>query len=144
MVPIRAIGFEIKSISNLIRRQIGKNTMMAKAEILTGMHGWIIGYLFENKDKDVFQRDFEVEFQIRRSTATGMLQRMEKNGLIIRTEVPWDARLKKLSLTQKAIDLHEKVMFEIDRLERTLAQGLTQDEIDTFFIIMAKLKKNIE
>ena len=63
------------------------------------MQGWIIGYLYQNRDKEVFQRDIQEQFSIRRSTVTGILQLMEKNGLITRSSVERDARLKKLELT---------------------------------------------
>ncbi len=32
----------------------------------TGMQGWIIGFLHRNEDRDMFQRDVEAEFNIRR------------------------------------------------------------------------------
>ena len=35
----------------------------------------------------MFQRDVEAEFNIRRSTATGILQLMEKNGFLLREPV---------------------------------------------------------
>ena len=51
---------------------------------------------------DIYQKDVEKEFQIRRSTATGTLQILEKNGFIRREPVKQDARLKKLVPTDKA------------------------------------------
>ncbi len=37
-----------------------------------------------NEGKEIFQKDIEAEFNIRRSTATGILKLMEKNGFINR------------------------------------------------------------
>src|SRR5690606_41099126 len=51
---------------------------------LTSMQGWIIGYLSKHKEQPVFQRDLEKQFNIRRATASGLLQLMERNGLLRR------------------------------------------------------------
>ena len=74
------------------------------------MQRWVIGYLSEHEGKDVFQRDLEEEFSVRRSTATGILQLMEKNELITREPVSHDARLKKLVLTPKAIEIQKRLL----------------------------------
>ena len=96
----KQIGFELRTVSHMIRRRIdeGANGM----DGVTGMQGWMIGYLYEHANtEETFQRDLEREFRIRRSTVTGILQNMEKNGFIVRESVEYDARLKKLTLTIK-------------------------------------------
>lgn len=139
------IGREIKILSNIIKRKIDSAAVFAQNQEVTGMHGWIIGYLYRNREQgDIFQRDIEAEFSIRRSTATGMLQLMEKNDLIIREAVNYDARLKKLVLTPKAIAIHEEVLRVMWDLEEQLALGLTKEEIEVFFATIRKMKANIE
>lgn len=139
------IGFEIRTLSNLIKRRIQNSSAISESNKLTGMHGFIIGYLYENLDKrEIFQRDIEAEFSIRRSTATGILQLMEKNNLITREPVDYDARLKKLVLTSKAIAIHESVTKEINEIEAQLTKGLTEEEINIFVATLEKLKRNIE
>lgn len=141
----RAIGFELKVLSNMIKRRISAIKATEHAEQLTGMQGWIIGYLYDRREvKDVFQRDVEADFTIRRSTATGILQLMEKNGLIYREPVSYDARLKKLVLTPKAISNHEATMKAIHQMENDIKSGLTEEEIEQFFSILDKIKKNVE
>lgn len=141
----RHIGFEIKTTSNMIRRFMSSNPVLADSDRLTGMHSWIIGYLYDESEKgDVFQRDIEANFTIRRSTASGILQLMEKNGLIIRESVDYDARLKKLVLTPKAKALHERVMREFDAIEARLSKDLTEAELNAFYSTMEKIRKNIE
>lgn len=111
----------------------------------TKMQSWITGYIHdESKNHDVFQRDIEKEFKIRRSTATGILQLMEKNGYINRLPVAHDARLKKLVITQKAIDLNEEIRKNINEFEEELSNCLTKEEQEMFFHITAKLRKKLE
>lgn len=109
----------------------------------TAYHGRIIGYLYGHRDTDVFQRDIENHFGIRRSTVTKVLQAMENNGLITRTAVLSDARLKKLSLTQKALDMHGHFREEIDNFEVMLSEGLTAEELESFFNITEKIYNNL-
>ena len=111
---------------------------------VTIMHGWIIGYLSHNSDHDIFQRDIEIRFSLRRSTVTGILQRMEKNELIRREAVSYDKRLKKIILTKKSIELHEQFSKTYDHLEVKLTEGIEQEELDAFFSIIEKMKYNVE
>lgn len=140
----RHIGGEIKQVSNLIKRRLDEKMARAGVESLTGMQGWIIGYLAARPEQDVFQRDVEQEFEIRRSTATGILQLMERKGLLRREPVAQDARLKKLVLTPQALAMHQQVMKQIHDFELTLYQGLTAQDVANFFDIMDKLKRNLE
>lgn len=145
MICKHVIGHEIKVLNNLIKRRIGNSKVIMETDKLTGTHGYMIGYIYNNRDKgDIFQRDLEEEFSIRRSTATGILQLMEKNDLILRESVDYDARLKKLVLTPKAIVVHEAVIKEFDKIEDELKNGLTKEELDVFFRIINKMKENIE
>lgn len=145
MLREKAIGFEIKTVSNLIKRNINCKLYRAnKLDQSTAMHGWIIGYLSHRPDQDVFQKDIEQEFSIRRSTATGLLQLMEKKGLIIREPVNYDARLKKIVLTQKAIEAHKMIEREMDMIDKKLESCLTKEELEEFFVIMEKLKSTLK
>ncbi len=143
MPKSRHLGFEIRTVNNLIKRYFEQHKPEEFKES-TGVHGWAIRYFYENRDKHIFQRDFETRFLIRRSTATNMLKLMEKNGLIKRETVAYDARLKKIVLTQKAIQIHKKATHNIERLETTLKSGITQEELTSFYRVLDKVKENLE
>lgn len=143
MVKKRTIGFEIRTLNNLIYRYVHQ-TRPEEVNDFTAVHGWAIRYFYENRENDVFQRDFENHFSIRRSTATRILQLMEKNELITRESVPYDARLKKIILTEKAIKMHMIIDSDIERLEKQLASGLTTEELTAFFQTLDKIKKNCD
>ena len=136
----RHVGGEIRVLSNLIKRCMDDGMPPET----TGMQGWIIGFLHRNEDRDMFQRDVEAEFNIRRSTATGILQLMEKNDLIHRVPVESDARLKKLVLTEKALDLHKMVEADRERTEEKLIQGIDKEELEVFRRVLKKMIQNME
>lgn len=138
------IGFQIRIVSNLIRREIDNSITDKFNTNITRIQGWIIDYINKNKDKDIFQKDIEEEFSIRRSTATIILKSMEKNNLITRNSVSYDARLRKIELTEKAIDINKNFRNIIDEFEEKIIQGLSKEELDTFFDILEKIKMNLE
>ena len=140
----RRIGLQLRLLSNLINRQINTGDVFKQMHELTGTHGYIVKYLMDHRDEEVFQRDIERTFSIRRSTASGILNLMEKNGLIKRESVQEDARLKKLVLTAKAIDLSNRITKELENKEQQMTKGLTEQELDTFLSVLGKIKANLE
>lgn len=140
----REIGHEIHAVSNLLGRKIEAEKRLRGMQDITPMQTWIVGYLHDHKDEDVFQKDIERDFTITRSTVTGILKLMEKNGLIYRLSVPEDARLKKLILTQRGEAMFQNVRSHIDKTEQMLAKGLSREEVETLFTLLEKIKRNLE
>ena len=138
------ICFNVRMLSNLIRRDVENSRNSMGLVLPKGINGWAISYFFENREKDIFQKDFETEFSIRRSTASNILKTMEQNGFIERKSVPYDARLKKIVLTDKAIKIHKNVIADIERREKILRKGICENEIDTFLNTLKKLSANME
>ncbi len=140
----RKLGFEIGRTSRLIKRYIDSDASRSYVEKMTGTHGWAVGYFYRNRHKDMFQKDFEQEFDIRRSTASSILSLMEKNGLITRESVPYDARLKKIVLTQKALEVQSYVDKNFARFEKTIQQNISDEELEVFFAVLDKINSNLE
>ena len=112
---------------------------------LTGMQFAIVSYIAkESATRDVFQKDLEQKFDIRKSTVTGILNTMERDGLLLRETVPYDARLRKMILTDKALQAKQNTEQVIDSVESQLSKGLTEEEITTFLSILEKISKNAE
>ncbi|MBR4116728.1 MAG: MarR family transcriptional regulator [Clostridia bacterium] len=138
------IGFKVRMLANIIRRDVERGKSELGINLPKGINGWAISYFYNNSDRDIFQKDFEAEFSIRRSTASNILKTMEQNGFINRVSVESDARLKKIVLTEKAVNIHKAVLSNINDREKRLRKGLTEDEINTFLKIADKLMANLE
>lgn len=138
------IGHEIMMFSNLIKRYMNANASAHHIEEITGMQALMIKYIYNHYSQEIFQRDIEKKFNVRRSTATGMLQLLEKKGLIERTSVSYDARLKKLKLTPKAIENHLIIEKGIEDFETKMRQGLSEEEINFFLKTIRKIRSNID
>ena len=141
--PARSVKKEFMSLSNLIRREMDASRLKRGLPV-TAMHGFIIGYLHKNSGRDVFQKDIEEAFSYRRSTASTVLGLMEEKGLIERVGVPYDARLKKLVLTEKALEIvaaHEEDSAEVDA---RMVRGIPDEELEKFFSVLDKIIDNLK
>ena len=74
------IGYENKRLENELHSRMAAYRASVGGEDLTMMQCWIIRFLYEHEEEEVYQRDIEAEFSIARSTATGILKLMEKKG----------------------------------------------------------------
>ncbi|MBR5223991.1 MAG: MarR family transcriptional regulator [Clostridia bacterium] len=138
------IGFNIRRLSNYIKRDIEKSSVSQKIDLPKGVNGWAIGYFYENREKQIFQRDFENRFSIRRSTASNILKTMEQNGFIKRVSVENDARLKRIILTDKAVKIHQDIMNDITNREERMRKGFSDNEIDAFLSMINRFITNLE
>lgn len=135
-------GRVIGMVSNQIKRRLD-NTILN--DTLTGMQGRFLHFILTySAEHDVFQKDLEEEFNLRRSTATGILQLMEKGGLLYRESVDYDARLKKIVVTKKGSQCKAQVEESIRLLEEQLQRGISADDLAVFYRIMAQMSKNLE
>ncbi len=144
MMRKKSIGFEFRSLNNLIMRKVENSPVKKQIDSITGTNGWIIGFLAENADKEIYQKDLEEEFSITRSTASKVLILMEKKGLIERRGVPHDARLKKLTLTEKAWKISELMIANANQFEKTLTKGFTEEELEYLYGFIQRMKNNIQ
>lgn len=139
----QTIGFRVRTLSVAMKRAVDAFKARGHGEKCTGTHGWVIGYLYENRHKDVFQRDIEKQFSVRRPTMTAILQLMEKNGLILREKCETDARLKRIKLTPQAKRVHEQHERDIEAFENYIREGVSEDELKTFFEVLEKISNNV-
>ncbi len=133
---------EINKLNHILKRSCGISDIKAQIDNVTGSNGWIIGFLAENRDTDIFQRDIEEKFSIRRSTVSNIIQLMEKKDLIRRESVDYDARLKKLVLTERAMEIHSIMDRHIEEQDKLLKKGISDEELEAFFGVIEKIKKN--
>ena len=135
-----SIGHEIKVLNQVLQRKLIYSAKDKGVDKLTLMHGWIIAYLYDHRDEDVYQKDIENAFSIARSTVTSILKLMEKKNYITRESVESDARLKKLVLTETGIELHYKIENMITKNETLLDSLLTKEEKKQFLFLIMQIK----
>lgn len=138
----RYVGFEIKSLSNLLRRRMW-NSAEHPEGALTEIEGVLIGFLSHNQNREIYQKDLEAAFCIRSSTASRLLKRLEDQGLVARAMGTKDGRLKRITATEKAVALTRQAEERIAATEALLTRGISQEEITCFLATVDKLKRNL-
>ncbi len=139
------LGYHIRTLSNLIQREVDKQEAEKEdGDALTGINRFILRYLADRREQDVFQRDLESIFSARRSTMSVILGRMEQKNLILRAPVDYDARLKKITLTAKGEQLFLEMEHSIEELENKLMQGFSSAEKEMLLSQLRRVRSNLE
>jgi DNA-binding MarR family transcriptional regulator len=143
-LPNRHIGHKFKEFSKLMDKAIYLRIIKnANVDTITAVHGWMIGYLHNNEDHEVYQKDLEKEFHMAKSSITAILQTMEKNGFIARDPVQRDARLKRIVLTEKGRQYDDQVRRSIDEVEALIRQGFTEEEVEKMMQMLNTMQERL-
>jgi len=137
--------FALKSIKDLENEILKKNKMNflgnIKAINVTQIH--IIKYLLDNKDCEVYQKDFETLLNIRKSTISGILSTMEKNKIIKRLPAE-SGKGKLIELTPEVLKLGREVISKLKDLEDELVEGISEEDMEAFYRVIDKMTENIK
>lgn len=131
----------IKILSNQLSRKINN---FAKQFGLTGVQVQIIDYLNHlPQNQFVYQKDIEQAFNIRRSTATSVLQKMEENELIVRNVSPSDSRVKVISALPKAEELQPQISQFLESSNAQLLSCLSTLQRHSFLKALEKMPQEL-
>lgn len=136
------IGFTIRTLSNLLRRQM-MNHQPPDGRPCSETAGLIIGYLCDHADAQLCQHDIEQVFCIRRSTASRFLIALEQDQLIERKQAPDDGRRKIIVPTQKALAIHAQFIAHRDAMEARMSRGISEEELHAFLETARKIEANL-
>lgn len=89
------------------------------------------------------QKSIENELCVKHTSVVGILQRMEKKGLVSVTVDPADRRCRIVTLTSKTDDFFEEADRSRAELEAKLTIGLLPEERETLIILLEKLYRNL-
>lgn len=137
------IGRQLGALNHLIKRALEKEHSSELMKI-SAANGYILFYLHDNKDKDVFQKDLEEYFSITRSTASKILSLMETKNLIRRGGVSGDARLKKITITEKGEEMRQTLIESRRHMEAKLTANFTEGELEQLYAYMQRMKENMK
>ena len=135
----RSAARYVSKLSNKVRHRL--DALAARQEF-SGSQGRTLHFLLAQTG-DVFQKDIEEEYSIRPSTPTEMLKQMEKNGLTRREPVPYDNRLKKIVLPDKALQYRDTVVDGLTGLEEDLIRGIPGEDLEVFFRVIQAMLDNL-
>lgn len=139
-------NYPMKAMMNLncIWHRVIENSMADLG--LTSIQSRMLGYLYFQlqNGKQVFQKELEEEFRIRKSSVTSVIQMLEKKGLVRRAGVTGDARRKELMLTEQGIAVQETVMERLDALEGLVNEALSPKEKQIWLSCIRKIETRLK
>ena len=110
---------------------------------LTTMQKHVLKFiLLETMHRDLYQKDIEEEFQIRKPTVTGILKLMEKNGYIYRESAKQDARLKQIIPTEKAEKIRPAILKSIEEGEAKMLRGIPKEDVELCKQVLWQMYEN--
>lgn len=104
----------------------------------------ITKYLIENNKREVYQKELEEVFEVRKATISGVLFTMEKNEVIKRVASENDARQKKIVLTKKSKKIYKEVKETFKKLDEEITKNISEEELNNFLSTIEKIRKNIK
>lgn len=135
------IGKYIQIVSRQLKRNMDET--LSKYNV-TGVQSMLIGYIYKkSKQGEVFAKDIEEEFDMRKATVTGIIQLMESNGLIIRKAKQGDCRLKSIVLTSRALQIEKIAKKQINITEKEIVKEMTKEEQEIFLKLLKKASYNL-
>lgn len=99
----------------------------------------ILMILYKSPEYSVRQADIEVAFSMTNPTVTGLIHKLEKNGLVKRVENPRDKRSKLLALTDYAESKRAEFVALGDSIEKEMTDGLSEAEAETLSELLTKI-----
>ena len=139
-------GALLNQTSRVIRRALDARINAAVTNELSGARGMVLGDIVRanRAGRDVYQRDIEQWFNIRRSSVTALLQGMEQDGFITRCAVEKDARLKRLVATEKGRACHAEIEACIAQFEDDLQSGIDPQQAAIARAVLEQTLRNAQ
>ncbi len=134
------IGRQLKIASTQLTKQFDKFAIQYD---LTSMQMSVIDFLTLFKNQEMFQKDIEHEFNIRRSTASTLLKRMEDKGLVRRVESSKDARQKQVILTDLAVQYEDDIQKFMVETQQKIHSFLSDEEYAALESSLDKIIKHM-
>ena len=125
----------VDEIKELLSSEIWENIFLncSKNEILIF---WLL-YL----KKEVNMTEIADYIHVPLNTATGMIGRLEKNGLVERTRSAEDKRVVLIRFSEKGSRQFQKLMGELLRYGGKIFSEMTEEEVQLFFKMIEKAKR---
>ncbi len=116
------------------------NVMFAEFD-LTATQTFTLIYLFKAHEdgRIINQRDIERDLDISNPTVTGILNRLEHKGLILRKMNPADARVKNIVVTSEALELDKILRKKFQENEKQLVEVLSEEEVSELSRMLEKI-----
>ena len=135
-----------KRFGHQVHLMVQQEAKRCGIEFMGGPQGQVIRFLDyrEESEQAVLIKDIEQELNITKSVASNLVKRMVQNGLVELEVNPNDKRAKYVRLTDKSRSQMKQVKSFFDRMNRSLLDGISEENLAIFEEVMGQLQANVE
>ena len=135
-----------KRFGHQLHLMVQKEAKRCGIEFMGGPQGQVIRFLDrrEHEQELTLIKDIEQEFNITKSVASNLVKRMVQNGLVELEVSPNDKRAKFVHLTEKSRSQMKQIKSFFDRMNRSLLDGISEENLAIFEEVMGQLQANVE
>lgn len=135
-----------KRFGHQLHLMVQKEAKHCGIEFMGGPQGQVIRFLEhrEHEQELTLIKDIEQEFNITKSVASNLVKRMVQNGLVELEVSPSDKRAKFVHLTEKSRSQMKQIKSFFDRMNRSLLDGISEENLAIFEEVMGQLQANVE
>lgn len=136
----------LKRFSHQVHLMVQKEAKRCGIEFMGGPQGQVLRFLGwrEHEQELTLIKDIEQELNITKSVASNLVKRMVQNGLVELETSPSDKRAKFVRLTDKSRSQMKQVKSFFDRIDRSLLDGISEENLLIFEEVLGKLQANVE
>lgn len=129
----------VKMMDQLMYIQKGQGPLHS----IVGPQFGVIDLLIKQPDRIIYPKDVEEHLSISKSTTSGLLKRMENNGLILIHPDSSDTRRKAIQLTSFGRDRYEEILPELRLFSEALTHNINKEDLVVFESVLDQLAANI-
>ncbi|MFS9077919.1 MarR family winged helix-turn-helix transcriptional regulator [Streptococcus pseudopneumoniae] len=135
-----------KRFGHQVHLMVQQEAKRCGIEFMGGPQGQVIRFLDyrEESEQAVLIKDIEQELNITKSVASNLVKRMVQNGLVELEVSPSDKRAKFVHLTEKSRSQMKQIKSFFDRMNRSLLDGISEENLAIFEEVMGQLQANVE
>jgi DNA-binding MarR family transcriptional regulator len=132
-------GMKLKIIANSIDVKFNRRST---AMGLTSSQAHMLGYIVKHKDRAVGFQELETFFNLRHSTITGIIQRLEEKGFVTCIQDDVDRRKKRVEPTTKSLELLQNMYEGRVQVEKELTAGICATDLMEFERVLDQIFAN--
>lgn len=134
------ISKQLRMLNNKFREVADRNLQKYN---LTAAQLDVLIYLKCSKEEEIHQRQIENWFQLKNPTVTGLLNRLEEKGFIVRRTKPSDRRYRVIELTPKGEQLLGEMWEEARSMENRIYDSLSEEEQKVLEALLDRILNNL-
>ncbi|MDQ0970333.1 DNA-binding MarR family transcriptional regulator [Neobacillus niacini] len=132
---LREIGMIARALDSI------SNIEFKEFELTKGQYLYLVR-ICENPG--IIQEKVAELIKVDRTTAARAIQKLELNGFIEKKDDQHNKKIKKLFPTEKGKNVYPFIKSENDYSNSVALEGFTEEEVDTIFNLLQRVRKNIE